>query len=665
MSPNRISKRFFLLIKNKSTVPRWIIFFLDLGICAFALIYAFLLRFNMNWDLVKEHGLIIPLAAVTGLNILFFRLFRTYAGIIRLSSINEALRCVSAVFATAFVLFLSIGISEFFDLHYIIPTSVLFIYFFVASFLIFAYRIWVKELYRRSRNSRFSKELVFVCCKTGAGASLLKHAIESIPGHQYKVAGFIEEDPRHWTKSIDNAKIYSFESAKPLLIKLEIEEIFISDTEVDLKLKNQIVDFCLSHEISVKVIPAMQKWVDGQLKSRQIKAIKIEDLLNRPSIQLSPAHVVNDLQGKRILITGAAGSIGSEIVKQVSQIDIEQLILCDNRETGLYDLQYQLEQQNCNMDKIVVSVSDVRDADMMEFIFNTYNPEIVFHAAAYKHVPLMEMHPCQAIKNNVKGTKIIADLSIKFGVERFVFISTDKAINPTNVMGASKRIAEMYIAQLNESQKDIKNSFGMYGEGVHYQYCKTKFIATRFGNVLGSNGSVIPRFQHQIDKGGPVTVTHPEITRYFMTIPEACSLVLEAGTMGSGGEIFVFDMGEPVKIYDLARKMIKLAGFIPDKDINISYSGLRPGEKLYEELLNQSEEVIPTHNKKIMISKVINNQTNSIFGSIEFLIDLAEKNQVEKLVKQMKIIVPEYISKNSIFQKFDLIQNSDQISIPV
>ncbi|MEO6819315.1 MAG: nucleoside-diphosphate sugar epimerase/dehydratase [Ginsengibacter sp.] len=665
MSPNRLLYKIFLLIKNRNTVPRWIIFFLDLAICAFALIYAFLLRFNMDWTVVEQHGLIIPLATVTGLNILFFRLFRTYEGIIRLSSVNEAMRCVSAVFATSFALFLSIGVSEFFNVLYIIPTSVLFIYFFVASFLIFAYRIWVKELYRRSMNIKFSKESVFVCCRTGAGASLLKNAIESISGRQYKVVGFIEEDPRHWSKAIDNAKIYSFESAKPLLIKLAIEEIFIAENEVDLALKNQIVDFCLLNDISVKVIPAMQKWVDGQLKSRQIKAIKIEDLLNRPSIQLSPAHVVDYLKGKRILITGAAGSIGSEIVKQVAQIDIEQLILCDNRETGLYDLQYQLEQQECNRDKIIVSVSDIRDGDMMDFIFKTYQPEIVFHAAAYKHVPLMEMHPCQAVKNNVKGTKIIADLSVKYGVERFVFISTDKAINPTNVMGASKRIAEMYIAQLNESQKAPSTSLGVEGTGAYFQHGKTKFIATRFGNVLGSNGSVIPRFQNQIDKGGPVTVTHPEITRYFMTIPEACSLVLEAGTMGAGGEIFVFDMGEPVKIYDLARKMIKLAGYIPDKEIHIAYSGLRPGEKLYEELLNKSEKVIPTHNKKIMISKVVNNQTNFIFESIDFLIDLAEDNKVEKVVKQMKSIVPEYISKNSIYQKFDFIENSDQVSISV
>ena len=666
MNPNRLLNRIYLFIKNKKTVPRWIIFFLDLSICAFSLVFAFLLRFNMDWNQMFEHGLIIPLTAITVLNIIFFTILRTSEGIIRLSSINEALRCVSAVFASAFVLFLSLGISNIFGLFYIIPTSVLFIYFFVASFLIFAYRILVKELYRRSRNIRFSKESVFVCCKTGSGASLLKKAIESISSRQYKVVGFIEEDPRHWTKSIDNAKIYSFESAKPLLIKLEIQEIFIADNEIDFTLKNQIVDFCLSNEISVKVIPAMQKWVDGQLKFKQIKALKIEDLLNRPSIQLSPAHVVNDLKGKRILITGAAGSIGSEIVKQVAQIDIQQLILCDNRETGLYDLQYQLEQLNCNKDKIIVSVSDVRQAEMMDFIFNAYRPEIVFHAAAYKHVPLMEMHPCQAIKNNVKGTKIIADLSVKYGVERFVFISTDKAINPTNVMGASKRIAEMYIAQLNESQKNHSNNMvEINGNGAQNNHAKTKFIATRFGNVLGSNGSVIPRFQNQIEKGGPVTVTHPDITRYFMTIPEACSLVLEAGTMGDGGEIFVFDMGEPVKIYDLARKMIKLAGYIPDKEIHIAFSGLRPGEKLYEELLNKGEEVIPTHHRKIMISKVINNQTNSIFQSIEFLIDLAEKNKADKVVKQMKFIVPEYISKNSIFEKFDLIQNSDQISISV
>lgn len=664
----RILNKIYLFIKNSRTVPRWIIFMLDLVVCNFALLYAYLLRFNLDFQEVKDHGIVAPVIVVTLLNVLFFLVFKTYEGIIRLSSLKEALRCVFAVACSSFVLLLFIFVSELFESNYLVPSSVTIIYFFVASFLIFSYRLIVKELYKYSRNSRYAKENIFICGRASFGASFIKNAIESIHDHHYVVAGFIDTDENYIGKSIDNVKIYSFENAKSVLQKLGIKVIFINSDDIDLKSKNEIVDYCLQEEIAVKVIPAAQKWIKGQLKTKQIKDVKIEDLLNRPSIELAPDHIIQDLKGKRVLITGAAGSIGSEIVKQVAKIDVEQLILCDNRETGIYELQYELEQLKCNMNNIVISISDVRHCDVMERLFDTYRPEIVFHAAAYKHVPLMEMHPCQAIINNVKGTKIVGNLSVKYGVQRFVFISTDKAINPTNIMGASKRIAEMFIAQLQCSQGNIEKAdmpkmINEQGKISRENQAPTKFITTRFGNVLGSNGSVIPRFRSQIDSGGPVTVTHPDITRYFMTIPEACSLVLEAGTMGRGGEIFVFDMGEPVRIADLAHKMIKLAGFIPNQDIQIEYSGLRPGEKLYEELLNKSEAVAKTHHKKIMISKVDNSISGTIFDSIDFLLELAEQNKVDYAVKQMKYIVPEYKSKNSDFEKFDIIENSSEISI--
>lgn len=651
----------YLLIKNRSTVPRWIIFCLDLLICAFALFYAFLLRFNMNFAAVKDAGFVNQILLVTALNIVFFRLFRSYAGIIRLSSSREALRCVLAVFCSVFVLLLSTVVSAIFQLPYLVPTSVLIIYFFTGSFLIFAYRIWLKQLYNRSLKMRFEAENVMIFGKTSNGV-LLKNAIESITGRQYKVMGFIGDDIKLWGKSIDNAKIYSVEQAKIMALKLSVECVFVSSDEVDTTLKNDIVDFCLANNIRVKAIPAAQKWVDGQLRTKQIKNLKIEDLLNRPSIKLAPDHIQNYLKGKRILITGAAGSIGSEIVKQLAGINVELLILCDNRETGLYELQYQLQQITKKSDNIVVSISDVRSVDIMQNLFETYKPQIVFHAAAYKHVPLMEMHPCQAVINNVKGTKIVADLSVAFGVERFVFISTDKAINPTNVMGASKRIAEMYVAELQSNQQSVvRNPLGNYHRAdekdIFLRKGNTKFITTRFGNVLGSNGSVIPRFQQQIEKGGPVTVTHPDITRYFMTIPEACSLVLEACTMGEGGEVFIFDMGEPVRIADLALKMIKLAGLIPGKDINIEYSGLRPGEKLYEELLNITEEVIPTHHKKIKISRVSKPAIRTIIENVDYLIDISGKNKNISVVKQMKVIVPEYRSNNSIYERLDNINH--------
>ncbi len=646
---------FYRFIKNRPTVPRWIIFVLDLALCAISLYYAYLLRFNMDFNAIKHADIFIPVVLVTGLNIIFFRIFRTYEGIIRLSSAQEGLRCVSAVLCSSFVLLLSIVICASFKLAFIVPTSVLFIYFFIASFLIFAYRILIKELYHRSLKIKLTAENVIVFGKTSTGA-LLKNAIESIPGHQYKVIAFVAHKENLWGKSIDNAKIYSWEQVKLIAQKCNAKYLFLASDDLEIKLKNEIVDFCLTKNINVKVIPAVQKWVDGQLHTRQIKNLQIEDLLNRPSIKLAPGHVKEYLAGKKILITGAAGSIGSEIAKQLTSINVAQLILCDNRETGLYELQNQLQQLPCGKENIFFHVSNVRHRDTMESLFKTYKPDIVFHAAAYKHVPLMEMHPCESVMNNVLGTKVVADLAVKYSVDRFVFISTDKAINPTNIMGASKRIAEMYLGELQNTQKQIETkvseNFNVAENIIFYKKSHTKFITTRFGNVLGSNGSVIPRFQEQIDMGGPVTVTHPDITRFFMTIPEACSLVLEAGTMGKGGEIFVFDMGEPVKIIDLAYKMIKLAGLIPGKDIQIAFIGLRPGEKLYEELLNKNEEVMSTHHKKIMISRVNENE-NSIVTNLDSLISLAAQNKSLAVVKQMKLIVKEFKSKNSVFEKLD------------
>lgn len=654
---------FYSLIKNKSTLPRWIIFILDLALCAFALFSAYLLRFNLEFNNTFNSGLGYPVLVITGLNIIAFRLLRTSEGIIRLSGAEEGVRVVSAVFITTFLLFIMNAVSVVFNLPFLIPTSVLFIYLFTASFLLFSYRLLVKELYNKSLKGMLEEKKVVIFGKM-ENALMLKKAIESIDSRQYSVEGFLITEENLWGKSIDKARLFGIDRLESFVVKNHINEIFVSSDDVDLQLKNRIVDFCLSKDITIKVIPAIEKWVNGQLQTGQLKNLRIEDLLNRPCIKMAPEHLQKSLKGKRILVTGAAGSIGSEIVKQLAAIDLELLILCDNRETGLYELQYELQGISASKEKIIFSISDVRNYELMQNLFATYKPEIVFHAAAYKHVPLMEMHPCQAIKNNVLGTKHVADLSVLYGVERFVLISTDKAINPTSIMGASKRIAEMYVAQLQEGQHKIQRSalgnFDLSQEiYLNSRKGNTRFITTRFGNVLGSNGSVIPRFTKQIESGGPVTVTHPDITRYFMTIPEACSLVLEAGTMGDGGEVFVFDMGEPVKITDLARRMIKLSGMIPDRDIKIEFSGLRPGEKLYEELLNKEEEVIPTYHKKIMISKVKQNPGESFKEDISKLIFLAEKNRNIPLVRQMKKIVTEYKSENSQFAKLDEIKENE------
>ena len=652
---------FYSLIKNKPTLPRWAIFLLDLTLCAFALFYAYLLRFNMDFINAYHFGFGYPILIITALNILSFRLLRTSEGIIRLSGAQEGFRVVTAVFVATSFLFLANAISSIFALSFIIPTSVLFIYFFTASFLLFSYRLLVKQLYNKSLKTMLKEERVLIFGKT-ENALMLKSAIESIDSRQYKVAGFLVSDEKLWGKSIDKARLFGFGEIEIFISKNNIKEIFLSSDDVDIDLKNKVADYCLSRSISIKVIPAIEKWADGHLQTKQLKSLKIEDLLNRPSIKIAPGHIREAMKGKRILVTGAAGSIGSEIVKQLAAIDVEQLILCDNRETGLYELQYELQEITSD-ENVIVSISDIRNYDIMQNLFETYKPEIVFHAAAYKHVPLMEMHPCQAIKNNVLGTKNVADLSVLYGVERFVLISTDKAVNPTNVMGASKRIAEMYVAELQISQQDTQMSpFGNFDISreiyLNSRKEKTRFITTRFGNVLGSNGSVIPRFTKQIESGGPITVTHPDITRYFMTIPEACSLVLEAGTMGHGGEIFVFDMGEPVKITDLAYRMIKLSGMTPNVEIKIEFSGLRPGEKLYEELLNKEEEVMPTYHKKIMISKVKQNRSETFKEDISKLILLSEKNRNLPLVSQMKKIVTEYKSENSQFEKLD-VKDSD------
>ncbi len=468
------------------------------------------------------------------------------------------------------------------------------------------------------------------------------------------IVAFVDDDIRKVGKTIDGVKILDAKELKLLIANREIDELIFASFSIPIDVKNEIVDACLAYDVVVLNIPPSNVWIDGKLQTSQIQNLNIEDLLNRKTIEIDVEGIRSQIKNKRILITGAAGSIGSEIVRQLLKFEPSLIILNDQSETALHDLYLELEESSQNSN-YHAAVGDARDINRMEYLFQTYKPHFVYHAAAYKHVPLMEDNPCEAIKTNVMGTKIVADLSVKYGVRKFVMISTDKAVNPTNIMGASKRIAEIYVQSLNNTlinQNHIFSNGLSYINGLNVKPI-TKFITTRFGNVLGSNGSVIPRFKQQIEKGGPVTVTHPEITRYFMTIPEACRLVLEAGNMGVGGEIYIFDMGKSVKIVELAKKMIRLAGLIPNQDIKIQYSGLRPGEKLFEELLNDNENTMPTHHHKIMIGKVREYIFNDVEQHIYKLINCAKSNDNRQVVVMMKQLVQEYKSNNSIYEELD------------
>ena len=636
------------LLRNR-IAPKWLIFLLDLSICCISIIYANYLRLNFDFSVIRFSDMIDDLAATVVLNSVLFYIFRTYHGIIRLSGFQEAFRSITAVFYSFFIMILlNVGLGMF-QIPPFVPTSVLFIYFFIASFVVFGYRLFVKHLYRISINQEDNIHVVIYGAELNG--SVLKKTIEQTSNNRYKIVAFIDDDGNLVGKTIDNVKIYSFLQVKNVIKSWNIKMLFFAKQDFDLNKKNLIVDYCLEHSIKVMNIPPMREWIQGHLNINQLKEVKIDELLGRPQISLRNEHVMNMLRNKRVLITGASGSIGSELARQIASIHPASLIICDQTETGLYELEYELQKKFYLGNSLKVFLGDVKDRNSMNNMFRQYQPNVVFHAAAYKHVPMMENHPSEAVRNNVLGTKTIADLSELYNVERFLLISTDKAINPTNVMGASKRIAEIYCQALQGRKAAPVNDDGIYH--LTPKNAKTKFITTRFGNVLGSNGSVIPRFQEQIARGGPVTVTHPDIIRYFMTIPESCSLVLEAVTMGNGGEVFLFDMGEPVKILDLAKKMIKLAGLTPGKEVDIKFTGLRPGEKLYEELLNKEEEVIPTHNKKILIARVLEYDFEKVSKSIDKVVSIAFENRDEDVVKQMKRIVPEFISNNSIYESID------------
>ena len=633
---------------NISYLPSWGVLLLDALIVFLSFSLSLLVGSNLF-----QYGFpdaLIPIWAqllvVMGVQVIFFFVFHTYSGILRYSTFVDTIKVGCAVMCTG-VLLILINLLFKFDTHIPTPffTTSLVIYVFVAICCLFGWRVTIKTVfeYLSFRSHRTKK--VFIYGTHSAGISIAK-MLKSSTDSQYRPVGFIGHHEENLQHSLLGMKVYPIDDH--IIVKMQekgVKDVIVSP--LVMQKINPLKDLAifLDNNINLLVTPYFTDFssekVERSISERigRIESIKVEDLLERPIIDIDTDNVVATLKGQTIMVTGAAGSIGSEIVRQIATFNPQTIILLEMAESPLHDLTVDLrgafpEQQ------FVPVIADVRNVDMMEEVFEEYHPQVVFHAAAYKHVPLMEDFPPQAILANVQGSKNVADMAIKYKAKRFVMVSTDKAVNPTNIMGASKRIAEIYVQSLFlQKVKDDTDC--------------TKFITTRFGNVLGSNGSVVPYFKKQIAAGGPVTVTHPDIIRYFMTIPEASCLVLEAATLGNGGEIFCFDMGQPVKIADLAKNMIRLAGFEPGKDIEIIYTGLRPGEKLYEELLNQKETTIPTKNQKILVAKVREYDYEEIAQQIDSLIKLAKAGKVFPTVKLMKQIVPEFKSKNSVYEELD------------
>ena len=645
---NSIFKELKSSISNKKFhnigyLPRWIIFAIDVLIVAVACVITFIIVHSLTVNFYPTLSLLSQNLIIILVNAIFFMFFRTYSGIIRHSTFIDGVKLLVASSTSYFVLMvINYSYQIIFNAKLFLSTG-LFITYVISFLLLFLFRILVKSFFEKYLRVEDTKKLVrAIIYGADANAISVANALRTEKPARFNVVAFVDKFKQDKTsKSIlDLPIINQTKSIHVILRSVQAEALIIAEKSLTKIETVAIVEECLDYNYKVFTVPLITDWEDEKQISNQLKNFAIEDLLDRKPIVLNDKTISAQIEGKTVLITGAAGSIGSEIVRQVINFNPFKIIILDQAESPLHNLRLEIG-DFAEKVRIKTVLADVKDFQAIEKVFELYKPDFVYHAAAYKHVPIMEENPSQAIFTNVIGTKNLADLSSKYLVEKFVLISTDKAVNPSSVMGASKRIAEKYVQSLNyHLLKTKKNNV-------------TKFITTRFGNVLGSNGSIVPLFTKQIQEGGPITITHPEIIRYFMTIPEACQLVLEAGAMGNGGEIYIFDMGEPVKIIDLAKKMIRLAGFTPDKEINIKIIGLRPGEKLYEELLSDTSKTLSTHNTKIMIAQDSFEDFETINSNVLELIVIAQNNSSHDVVIQMKKIVPEFKSMNSVFETLD------------
>ncbi|MET7030275.1 polysaccharide biosynthesis protein [Sediminicola luteus] len=618
---------------------KWLVLAIDVFLISVAFIMSYFIRFNLTFEFDIEK-LIMQFPVVVVISLISFLAIGSYKGVVRHTGVRDVYNIFNAIcLSSIFTIFMVILNRQYNILEdFTIPLSIIIIHSLIGFILLVASRYVFKTSYDNLvKKFKITKNVLIF----GAGESgiLTYNALTTTTNSKARVVGYVDEDVKKIGKSINGVTVYGPQDLTEFFIgKRDISEIIFSIHNISNNKLRELVQSLVDLPVQVKIVPPVEDWINGELNVSQIKQVQIEDLLNRVPIDIKKSKVSNELKEQVILVTGGAGSIGSEIARQIAHYEYKSLIIIDQAESALYDLQQELKQNGFH--NFVPIVGDIRDKNRMNEYFQEFKPTMVFHAAAYKHVPLMEYNSYEAIKINVAGTKNIVDLSMTHNVDKFVFVSTDKAVNPTNVMGATKRIAEMYISCMQQENK-------------------TKFITTRFGNVLGSNGSVIPLFKKQIEKGGPLTVTHKDVTRFFMTIPEASQLVLEAAAMGSGGEIFIFDMGDSVKIFDLAKNMIKLSGLKYPDDIDIKITGLRPGEKLYEELLANGENTLPTYHKKIMIGKVRELDYTKIRSKIE---ELCVTNMFfnANTVPLMKEIVPEFVSNNSDLCKLDQKKDSNK-----